>query len=236
VKASGTTRVRPVFDASARERGYPSLNLCLEKGINLIEIIPTLLLRFRLHRIGIIADIRKTYLQISLCPEDRDILRNLCVTAEGALTIFRPARVAIGVISSPFLLVAVIYFHLKKYSEGTEETTENTRGTVEKLEKSFYVDNCVTNVQNEKELRLFIKVASLVFVEAKFDLRGCEYSDSGLENHRNTVALVFTWDRKAHILAVSNLELMGVEVVKPRTMLSLAQRVFDPIGFTCPIS
>jgi hypothetical protein len=29
---------------------------------------------------------------------------------------------------------------------------------------------------------------------------------------------------------------MGVEVVTWRTMLSLAQRVFDPIGFTCPIS
>ena len=35
---------------------------------------------------------------------------------------------------------------------------------------------------------------------------------------------------------MSNLELVGVEVVTRRTMLSLAQRVFDPIGFTCPIS
>jgi hypothetical protein len=59
VKESGTTRVRPVFDASARERGQPSLNQCLEEGVNLMEIIPTLLLRFLLHWIGIIADIRK---------------------------------------------------------------------------------------------------------------------------------------------------------------------------------
>jgi hypothetical protein len=75
VRESGTTRVRSVFDASARERGQPSLNQCLEKGMNLIEIIPALLLRFRLHRIGIIADIRKAFLQISLCREDRDFLR-----------------------------------------------------------------------------------------------------------------------------------------------------------------
>ena len=46
VKESGTTRVRPTFDALARERGQPSLNQCLEKGVNLIEIIPAILLRF----------------------------------------------------------------------------------------------------------------------------------------------------------------------------------------------
>ena len=33
VKKSGITRVRPVFDASTRERGQHSLNQCLEKGV-----------------------------------------------------------------------------------------------------------------------------------------------------------------------------------------------------------
>ena len=46
VKESGTTRVRPVFDASVREHGQPSLNHFLEKGMNLIEIIPAVLLCF----------------------------------------------------------------------------------------------------------------------------------------------------------------------------------------------
>jgi hypothetical protein len=55
VKESGTTRKRPVFYASARERGQPSLKQCLEKGMNLTEIIPTLLLHFRLQQIGVIA-------------------------------------------------------------------------------------------------------------------------------------------------------------------------------------
>jgi hypothetical protein len=103
VKEGGTTRVRPVLDASAKERGQPSLNQCLEKGMNLIEIIPTSLLCFRLHRIGIIADFRRAFLQIGLCGEDRDFLGFLWVTAEGALKLFRHARVAFGVISSPFL-------------------------------------------------------------------------------------------------------------------------------------
>jgi hypothetical protein len=130
----------------------------------------------------------------------------------------------------------VIDFHLKKYSEGSAETTVYIRGTTEKLRKSFYVDNCVTSVESERELRLFIKEVSLVLAEAKLDLRGWEYSEPSLENHTNTAVLGLTWDRKADTPAVSNLEMMGVEVVTRRTMLSLAQRVFDPIGFTCPIS
>ena len=135
-----------MFDASARERGQPSLNQCLEKSMNLIETIPTLLLHFRLQKIGIVVDIRKAFLQISLCREDRDVLRLLWVTAAGALTIFRQASVAFGVTSSPFLCGAVIDIHLNKYSEGSEETTEYTRDVIEKLRKSFYVDNCVTSV------------------------------------------------------------------------------------------
>jgi hypothetical protein len=145
VKESGTTRVRHMFDASARERGHPSLNQCLERGMNLIEIIRTLLLHFRLQQIG--ADIRKAFLQTGLCQEDRDFLRILWVTVEGTLKIFRHTRVAFGVTSSPFLLSAVIDFDLKKYSEGPEETTEYTRDIIEKLRKSFYVDDCITSIK-----------------------------------------------------------------------------------------
>ncbi|UYV84450.1 hypothetical protein LAZ67_X002223 [Cordylochernes scorpioides] len=64
LKVSHTTPIRPVFDASCKKKGLPSLNQCLENGDNLIELIPDLLLRFRLGRYGIIADIRKAFLQI----------------------------------------------------------------------------------------------------------------------------------------------------------------------------
>ncbi|XP_070513050.1 uncharacterized protein [Cardiocondyla obscurior] len=47
VKAYGTTKIRPVFDASAHSAGEPSLNQCLEKGPNLIELIPIVLNKFR---------------------------------------------------------------------------------------------------------------------------------------------------------------------------------------------
>ena len=53
VESQGTTIIRPVFDASASEKGFSSLNKCLAKGPNLIEIIPSSLNRFREGEIGV---------------------------------------------------------------------------------------------------------------------------------------------------------------------------------------
>ncbi|GFW03115.1 integrase catalytic domain-containing protein [Trichonephila clavipes] len=74
-KISETTKIRPVFDATAREGNNPSLKDCLLKGPNLIELIPDILDRFRMHPIGLSADIEKAFLQISVTPEHKDFLR-----------------------------------------------------------------------------------------------------------------------------------------------------------------
>lgn len=76
-KLNSTTPIRLVFDASACSEGSFSLNSCLEKGVFLIERISNILLRFRMNRIGVVADIRKAFLQIRLNCSDRDVLRFL---------------------------------------------------------------------------------------------------------------------------------------------------------------
>lgn len=50
VKENSTTRIRPVFDASATEKDKPPLNQCLEAGPNFIELTSTLILWFRENR------------------------------------------------------------------------------------------------------------------------------------------------------------------------------------------
>ncbi|UYV84331.1 hypothetical protein LAZ67_X001873 [Cordylochernes scorpioides] len=71
-KNSQTSRIRPVFNASARKRGKLSLNDCLDKGPNLIEIIPRLSNKFRKYEVGVSSDIEKAFLQIGIMEEDRD--------------------------------------------------------------------------------------------------------------------------------------------------------------------
>lgn len=57
-ESNATTRSRPVVDAFAKEKRNPSLNHCLESRPNLIELIPSVILRFRQEKCRIIADIR----------------------------------------------------------------------------------------------------------------------------------------------------------------------------------
>ena len=63
-----TTKVRSVFDASCKVNG-PSLNECLYSGPNLIAKIFDILMRFRLNKIGILADIRQAFLNIAISRE-----------------------------------------------------------------------------------------------------------------------------------------------------------------------
>ncbi|GFW47307.1 integrase catalytic domain-containing protein [Trichonephila clavipes] len=70
-----TTKIRPVFDASACATGQSSLNDLLYKGPNLIEQIPDILDMFRRYPIGPSADIEKAFLQLGITPKHRDFFR-----------------------------------------------------------------------------------------------------------------------------------------------------------------
>ena len=243
VKEGSTTRIRPVFDASARSKDHPSLNQCLDKGPNVIELIPNILLRFRMGKIGVVSDIRKAFLQISVNQTDRDFLRFLWVDSQEKERIFRHKRVVFGVNSSPFLLGATIEYHLLLCLDKCESGgTFFSKETILQLLNSFYVDNCVTSVSNGEILQKFMKESIMVMNEGKFDLRGWEFLgqvDDASDSPSETAVLGLMWDKSRDTLGVSEKCLLGVndladQPISKRLMLSFTQRVFDPIGFTAP--
>ncbi|GFX46393.1 integrase catalytic domain-containing protein [Trichonephila clavipes] len=197
--ATSSMKIRPVFDASAKINNHPSLNDCLETGNNLIESVPAILARFRLKPIGVISDIRRAFLQISLHEKDRYFVRFLWYDNEGNIRTYRHARVAFGVTSSPFLLMAVINYHLLKESVKERYSEE----FLKKLQDSFYVDNCVTSVQNNAELRIFVKSATNVMKEGMFDLRGWESSTIPSESTTSLV-LGLIWDKNSDTLEIDS--------------------------------
>ena len=72
-----STKLRVVFDASAKSRENVSLNDVLCKRPCLTPLLYDVLLRFRIHPVAIIADIEKAYLQIGIKENHRDFLRCL---------------------------------------------------------------------------------------------------------------------------------------------------------------
>ena len=115
-----TTKVHVVCDASTKNKG-PSLNDCLFKGSFLNPFLYDILLRFCVHNYGLIADIEKACLQISVVPEHRDNLRYLWfddVYKNNPETVkYRFTRVIFGSSPSQFLLNGTVKMHVEKYEK-----------------------------------------------------------------------------------------------------------------------
>ena len=237
VKEHSTTKIRPVFDASAFQEGYPSLDHSLEKGPNLIEQVPSILNRFREREIGVVADIKKAFLQIEIDEKDRDFLRFFWII-NGLVVILRHCRVVFGLACSPFLLSAIIELHLSKALKKARLKVKLkwSQKTVQKLKISFYVDNCVTSVDTEIELQTFIHEANNVML-AGFELRGWESSRDNADSS-TTMVLGVLWGKQRDEIRInpSFLEFETPKLITKRSILSCTQRVFDPIGVTCPIT
>ncbi|GFU75932.1 integrase catalytic domain-containing protein [Trichonephila clavipes] len=110
---------------------------------NLPEQIPDILDRFRSYPIGFFADIKKAFLRLRITPVHRDFLRFFYPKEDEEIS-YRHGRVALGVSSSPFLLAAVLSHLLENSSSEYSEI-------VDKLKLSFYVDDCVTWINNIKQ-------------------------------------------------------------------------------------
>jgi hypothetical protein len=75
-----TTKLRVVFDGSAKpSKDDLSLNDCLQKGPNLVPHLFDTVVNFRGYLIGLVADIEKAFHQIQIAPDDRKMLKFLCM-------------------------------------------------------------------------------------------------------------------------------------------------------------
>ena len=172
-----TSKLRIVYDASARANG-PSLNDCLHIGPKFDQRIMDILLRFRTHRVAVIADIEKAFLMVSVTERDRDVLRFLWVdditSDQPEITILRFARVVFGVSSSPFLLNATICHHLERHSSTHPHL-------IRKLSQATYVDDIVCGAEGEDQAYTLYKESKEVLRSGGFNLRKFATNSSQLQ-------------------------------------------------------
>ncbi|GBM44467.1 hypothetical protein AVEN_261460-1 [Araneus ventricosus] len=202
------------------------------------ELIPSLMNRFRVGKYGVIADIKKAFLQIGLQERDRPYLRFLWKDRgrEGNIKILQHKRVVFGISSSPFLLGATLELHLKNAPDHLKETAQQ-------LMRSFYVDNCVFSVNTKKELARFISESQALLSTAKFELRGWEHSptEDKIEERQEDLkvpVLGLLWNLPKDTMSLDMKDLMKEDKgpTTKRKILSTVHRIFDPIGFSCPVT
>lgn len=107
-QSSHTTKVRVVFDASAKTSNDVSLNDVLRVGPTIQENLFSHLIRFRTYDYVVSADVEKMYRQVLVHEEDRQYQRILWRKGDKIKT-FELNTLTFGVSSSPFLAIRTIH-------------------------------------------------------------------------------------------------------------------------------
>ena len=241
-----SSAVRVVYDGSAKShKKSVSLNQCLHAGPSLVNNLASVLIRFRMFKVVLVADIRKAFLQISLTAEDRDVTRFLW-REDGKMTnplkVYRFTRVPFGLTSSPFLLHATIIHHLNKYKDKYPLT-------VSKLLEAFYVDDMLTGAETEEEAVQLVEEGDLIMKEANMELTKWNTNSSYLFDIIKTLnadlpsketsfkLLGLMWNKNSDEFTYDPEDIIKLtETLKPtkRTVLKIVSKVYDPLGPLSP--
>ena len=245
-----TTKCRIVFDASASEQDSASLNDCVLPGPALQHNLASVLIRFRTHRVGMIADVEKMFLQVKLAPEDLDVHRYLWrdLRTDEEPKAYRMLRLTFGVNSSPFLAIATVHAHAKRY----EETFPNA---VREILQNMYVDDCLTGADTDNAAMKLQKEMSDIMLTAAFNLTKWASNSELLmdsidtekrassplvefDSHEPLKALGVSWDLTSDCFRfISPNEIVSShDSMTKRSLLSLASKVFDPMGLISPFT
>ena len=144
-ESSTTTKIRAVFDASAKSSSNVSLNDTLMIGPTVHSSLIDVLLRFRLHRIALTADVSKMYRAIRLAEADQDLNRFVWRSnTDEPLQDFRMTRVTFGVSASSFAA------NMSVKRNARDHTMEFPKAA-KAVETAFYVDDCLTGADSVED-------------------------------------------------------------------------------------
>ena len=163
-----TTNLRVVFDGSAKSNPNSlSLNDRLEVGGNYMPLLFDTLLRFRVHKIAITADIEAAFLQIGVKQSDKDILRFLWfdrVTQDKpSIVQYRYCRLAFGLTCCPAILGETIKFHIAQFASRNTE--------VFKILNRLYADDLSYGCETVDEALDIYRKAKDIMRKGGFNLR-----------------------------------------------------------------
>ena len=240
-----TTKVRVVFDASAKENGV-SLNDAIDPGPNLQRDLMDVLLRFRKNPIAIAADISEMFLQVELKEEDRAFHRFLWrdLRMDDRPEIYEFSRLVFGGTASPFLAQFVSIEHAKRHQKSFPRAAES-------IIQSTYMDDTLDSVDSSKNGICLYKDLKVIWNDAGMKVHKWLTNDKevlaaipleerakriDLESSIDckTKTLGLTWHADDDVFRFEN-KMVGERIDTKRKVLKHTAAIFDPLGFISPL-
>ncbi|XP_076230178.1 uncharacterized protein LOC143175315 [Nomia melanderi] len=238
-EGSTTTKLRVVFDGSAKTSTGISLNDTQRVGSTVQSELIDILLRFRTHKYVLSADIEKMYRQILVKPKKRCLQRILWrPNQDSPIETYELKTVTYGTASAPFLATRV----LKQL--GLDCAVEApTVSTI--IINDFYVDDLLTGAETMSELVQIKETLSDILGRAGLKLRKWATNSSTFSQHldikdkmssadKNTKTLGLQWLPAKDELCFTTTPSLHKRVTK-RTILSQIAQIFDPLGLVSPV-
>ncbi|XP_036347314.1 uncharacterized protein LOC118756670, partial [Rhagoletis pomonella] len=241
--SSVTTKLRVVFNASMKTSSGNSLNDALMVGPQLQLDLFSILVRFRTHRYGLIADIEKMYRQVYVAEQDADYQRIVWrENSSQPIRDYRLLRVTYGVASASHLAVKSLY-------RAALDAGDAYKGISDVITRDFYMDDLLTGSDSLHDLITLQKDVAFVFSKSGFELRKWATNCRPLReriphvskqvshllaegNEIRTLGSVWHTDKDLLSIAV-NLQELPDKITK-RVFLSDSSKIFDPLGLAAP--
>ncbi|VDI02925.1 Hypothetical predicted protein [Mytilus galloprovincialis] len=239
--------IRVVFDASAVCNGH-SLNNVLVKGLDLTNSLLGILLRFRKEAIAVTADVEQMFYNFKVSEEHRNYLRFIWHSdndIEKPLIDYRMTVHVFGNSPSP----SVATYGLRKSAETADQDVKDF------VNRNFYVDDGLLSCQNVEtavdlvkrtqsalssggNLRLHKIASNSKYLLSQFpvddlakNLKDLKFENDCLPLQRS-IGMAWDINNDCFTFQVAH----DIKPFSKRGVLSTINSLFDPIGFTAPVS
>ncbi|XP_059223205.1 uncharacterized protein LOC131996995 [Stomoxys calcitrans] len=241
---SSSTKLRVVFDCSAKTSSGMSLNDVMMKGPVVQDDLLSIVLRFRCYKYGITADVCKMYRQMWVTEEDANYQAVLWQPPESeAIQVYRLKTITYGTTSAPYLATRCLNML-------GESCVAEYPMAARAIMSDFYMDDLISGTNKEKEIfELYHQLTSAVGT-AQLSLRKWySNSTSFLESLGSLEKEKTLRVNEADIIKTLGIVWAPVEdtfryvwpmfdvtrAVTKRIVLSELAKLFDPLGLINPV-
>ncbi|XP_073944620.1 uncharacterized protein [Choristoneura fumiferana] len=245
-QASTTTKLRVVFDGSAKPSDGSALNDQLLVGPPLQQDLRDLIIRWRTHKICLLADVKQMYRQILVAKEDVDYQRILWRSSpQDEILEKRLLTVTYGTSCAPFLAIRTL-------KQLAQDEKSNYPDIVDIINNDFYMDDLLTGASDEEGAAKLQSSISQVMAKGKFEMH--KWASNSSEVLKKIPTTAKTKQESVNIKMDDTIKALGIkwnshhdvfelkleitpstEAFTKTSVLSDIARAFDPLGFLGPV-